>query len=75
MSKSEVLSLSVLEAFSIGVPSLVNKDLHFPNWIRNNIIRSNLKKSELIKSISFIINENCKQKIYLRNKLKKLFID
>jgi hypothetical protein len=74
MSKSEVLSLSVLEAFSIGVTSLVNKNLHFPNWIKNNIIRSSLKISNLIKNINFVINQNYKLKIYSRNKLKKIFL-
>lgn len=73
MSKSEVLSLSVLEAFSKGVPSLVNKDLHFPNWIKNNVIRSSLKIPELIKTINSVINQNYKSKIYSRNKLKKIF--
>jgi glycosyltransferase involved in cell wall biosynthesis len=74
MSKSEVLSLSVLEAFSKGVTSLVNKDLHFPNWIKNNIITSSLKTSNLIKNINSIINQNYKKKIYSRNKLKKVFL-
>ena len=73
MSKSEVLSLSILEAFSKGVPSLVNKDLHFPGWIKNNTIRSSLKTVDLIKKINFIINQNDKLKIYKRNKLKKIF--
>ena len=73
MSKSEVLSLSVLEAFSKGVPSLVNKDLHFPSWIKNNTIRSSLKTTDLIKNINFIINQNYKLKMYSRNKLKKIF--
>ena len=73
MSKSEVLSLSVLEAFSKGIPSLVNKDLHFPNWIKNNLIRSSLKISDLIKNINSVINKNYKLKIYARNKLKKIF--
>lgn len=73
MSKSEVLSLSVLEAFSKGVPSLVNKDLHFPNWIKNNIIRSSLKVSDLVENINFIINQDYKLKRNSRNKLKKIF--
>jgi glycosyltransferase involved in cell wall biosynthesis len=73
MSKSEVLSLSVLEAFSKGVPSLVNKDLHFPNWIKNNLIRSSLKISDLVKNINSVINKNYNLKIYSRNKLKKIF--
>ena len=73
MSKSEVLSLSVLEAFSKGIPSLVNKDLHFPNWIKNNLIRSSLKISDLVKSINSVINKNYNLKIYSRNKLKKIF--
>jgi glycosyltransferase involved in cell wall biosynthesis len=73
MSKSEVLSLSVLEAFSKGIPSLVNKDLHFPNWIKNNLIRSSLKISDLVKNINSVINKNYNLKIYSRNKLKKIF--
>jgi glycosyltransferase involved in cell wall biosynthesis len=73
MSKSEVLSLSVLEAFSKGIPSLVNKDLHFPNWIKNNLIRSSLKISDLVKNINSVVNKNYNLKIYSRNKLKKIF--
>jgi glycosyltransferase involved in cell wall biosynthesis len=74
MSKSEVLSLSVLEAFSNGVPSIVNKDLHFPNWIKNNVVRSSLKIFDLIENINFIINQNYKLKINSRKKLKKIFL-
>jgi glycosyltransferase involved in cell wall biosynthesis len=73
LSKSEVLSFSVLESFSKGVPSLVNKDLHFPNWIKKNLIRSSLKTIDLVENINFIINRNYKLKIYSRNKLKKIF--
>ena len=57
LSRSEVLSLSVLEAFTKGVPSLVNKELHFPNWIKRNLYLSTLESSDLIKNINFIINQ------------------
>ena len=30
ISKSEILSLSVLESLSVGTPSIVNKDIYFP---------------------------------------------
>ena len=75
LSRSEVLSLSVLEAFTKGVPSLVNKELHFPNWIKRNLYLSTLESSDLIKNINFIINQKKKRKIYLKNKLKKLFYE
>jgi glycosyltransferase involved in cell wall biosynthesis len=75
LSKSEVLSLSVLEAFSKGVPSLVNKELHFPNWIKRNLYLSTLKSSDLIKNINFIINKTQERKIYLKSKLKKIFFE
>ena len=50
ISKSEILSLSVLESLSVGTPSMVNKDIYFPNWIKKTIFLSknnilNLKKS------------------------------
>jgi glycosyltransferase involved in cell wall biosynthesis len=75
LSRSEVLSLSVLEAFAKGVPSLVNKELHFPNWIKRNLYLSSLKSSDLIKNINFIINKTQERKIYLKRKLKKIFFE
>ena len=50
ISKSEILSLSVLESLSVGTPSMVNKDIYFPNWIKKTIFLSknnilNLKQS------------------------------
>ena len=49
LSKSEVLSLSVLEAFSVGTLSLVNKEIFFPKWIENNLCTSQVSNREISK--------------------------
>jgi glycosyltransferase involved in cell wall biosynthesis len=73
VSKSEVLSLSVLEALSQGVQSLVNKNIYFPEWIKKNLIICDLKISTLAGKINFIINQSYKKHISLKDKIKKSF--
>ena len=73
VSKSEVLSLSVLEALSQGVQSLVNKNIFFPEWIKKNLITSDLKISALAGKINFIINQTYKKHISIKDKIKKSF--
>ena len=55
-SKSEILSLSVLEAFGVGTPSLVNK-ITFPNWIEKFLIKSSIETSTLADNIRLIMNQ------------------
>ena len=73
VSKSEVLSLSVLEALSQGVQSLVNKNIYFPEWIKKNLIICDIKISALAGKINFIINQSYKKHISLKDKIKKSF--
>ena len=47
ISKSEILSLSVLESLSVGTPSIVNKEIYFPSWIKKSIYLSENKISKL----------------------------
>lgn len=73
LSKSEILSLSVLEAFSMGTQSFVNKKIFFPNWIKRYLIRSKVKGTILSNNIQKIMNQNLQEKQNLKNKMKNLF--
>lgn len=75
LSKSEVLSLSVLEAFSVGTLSLVNKKIFFPSWIKNNLVTSQVINKEISKSINKIMNTSYKEKLIKKKKMKKLFLE
>ena len=65
--------MSVLEALSQGVQSLVNKNIYFPEWIKKNLIICELKTSTLAGKINFIINQSYKKHISLKDKIKKSF--
>lgn len=73
LSDSEVLSLSVQEAGLLGTPSLVNRQIYFPNWIS----RLNFKTLKNIKDIRNKINQILSltliQRKKLGNKIKKLY--
>ena len=73
LSKSEILSLSVLEAFSVGTQSLVNKKIFFPLWIKKYLIGSEVEKPSLVRNIKQIMNQDSKKKNTLRGIMKKLF--
>ena len=73
LSKSEILSLSVLEAFSVGTQSLVNKKIFFPSWIKKFLIRPDVENASLVKNIRLIMNQNLKKKKKLKNTMKNLF--
>jgi glycosyltransferase involved in cell wall biosynthesis len=73
ISKSEVLSLSVLEALSLGTKSLVNKKIFFPKWIKKNSYISSINQCDLIKKIKFIANQNLNEKKEEKKKIKKIF--
>lgn len=74
LSKSEVLSLSVLEAFSVGTLSLANKEIYFPHWIKNNLVTSEVSNKEISKNIKMIMNTSSKEKFIQKKKMKKLFV-
>jgi hypothetical protein len=67
------LSLSVLEAFSVGTQSLVNKKIFFPSWIKKFLIRPDVENASLVKNIRLIMNQNLKKKKKLKNTMKDLF--
>jgi len=74
LSKSEVLSLSVLEAMSVGTKSLVSSQIYFPKWIKKNLHLSDLNISELVKNIQIVANQTIKKIKEEKKKLKKTFI-
>ena len=73
LSKSEILSLSVLEAFSVGTQSLVNKKIFFPNWIKKYLIRSKVANFNLVQNIKLIMNQDIKKKVFLKKNMKGIF--
>ena len=72
-SKSEILSLSVLEAFGVGTPSLVNKKITFPNWIEKYLIKSSIETSTLADNIRLIMRQDIKQQIVKKKKMESEF--
>ena len=73
LSKSEILSLSVLEAFSVGTQSFVNKKIFFPRWLQRYLIRSEVSNLNLVKSIKSIMKQNINEKRILKSEMKVLF--
>ena len=73
LSKSEILSLSVLEAFSVGTQSFVNKKIFFPNWIKKYLIRSEVDNLDLVQSIKLIMRQDITKKKSLKKNMKNLF--
>ena len=73
LSKSEILSLSVLEAFSVGTQSFVNKRIFFPTWLQKYLIRSEVSNLNLVKSIKLIMKQNISEKRILKSEMKVLF--
>ena len=72
MSKSEILSLSVLEALSVGTKSLVNNNIKYPNKISKLIYFTEPKKDLISKKMKSITN-NFKQDYTVREKVKNKF--
>ena len=72
LSKSEILSLSVLEAFSVGTQSLVNKKIFFPLWIKKYLIRSEVEKPSLVRNIKLIMSQQSKKKKYFKGYYEKI---
>ena len=73
LSKSEILSLSVLEAFSVGTQSFVNKKIFFPIWLKKHLIRSDVDNLSLVQNIKLIMSQDIKKKKILKNSMKNLF--
>ena len=73
LSKSEILSLSVLEAFSVGTQSFVNKKIFFPIWLKKFLIRSEVENTSLVKNIRLIMNQDLTKKKILKSTMRNLF--
>ena len=73
ISKSEILSLSVLESLSVGTPSIVNKNIYFPNWIKKNIFLSNIYGPSLKNSFKKIMQLKYSTRQNKRKKIIKNF--
>jgi glycosyltransferase involved in cell wall biosynthesis len=73
LSKSEILSLSVLEAFSVGTQSFVNKKIFFPVWLQRYLIRSEVSNLNLARSIKLIMSQDINEKRNLKSEMKFLF--
>ena len=73
LSKSEILSLSVLEAFSVGTQSLVNKKIFFPTWIKFFLIRSEVESKNLVRNIRSIMRQDIEKKQTIKGEMKSLF--
>ncbi len=73
ISKSEILSLSVLESLSVGTPSIVNKNIYFPDWIKKNIFLSDIYQGSLKNSFKRIMNISYSERIKSRKKIIKNF--
>ena len=73
ISKSEILSLSVLESLSVGTPSLVNKHIFFPNWIKKTIFLSENKILNLKKSFRSIMKMKYSTRKSIGDKIIKNF--
>ena len=73
LSKSEVLSLSVLESASLGLPSLVNKNIQIDKFDENEGEVTSLKIDEISKKINEISNWSEETRIQKGSKLKKFY--
>jgi len=76
MSKSEILSLSVLESLSVGTKSLVNKNIKYPKEISKLLYFSNTEISSISDKLKIITNSqntSIKNKKKLINSFKKYY--
>ena len=72
MSKSEILSLSVLEGLSVGTRSLVNNQIKYPKNISNLLYFTSPQKNLVIKKMREI-TQKFSHNYVNRNKIKKRF--
>lgn len=74
LSKSEVLSLSVLESASLELPSLVNKDIEIDEFTKNEGVSTHATLSSVSKNLKYISNWTVEVRKDKGRKLKE-FID
>jgi len=71
LSKSEVLSLSVLESASLELPSLVNEDIAIDEFTKNEGVVTTTEIKSISKNIKEISNWSLKLRIKKGKKLKE----
>jgi glycosyltransferase involved in cell wall biosynthesis len=75
LSKSEVLSLSVLESASLGLPSLVNKNIQIDKFDEHEGEVTSLELKEISKKISDISLWSTETRVQKGKKLQKFISD
>ena len=73
ISKSEVLSLSVLEAMSVGTKSLINKKIFYPPWIKKNSVMSNPDIKDLVLQFKKIVKTSNQNKLLEKKNISNIF--
>ena len=72
MSKSEILSLSVLESLSVGTKSLVNINIKYPKKISKLIFFSKPEENIIAKNLNYL-TKNYNQSYEIRKNVKNQF--
>ena len=76
MSKSEILSLSVLEGLSVGTRSLVNNEIKYPKKISNLLYNTKPEKKLIAKKLNQItknFSNKYRERINIKNQFKKIY--
>jgi glycosyltransferase involved in cell wall biosynthesis len=73
MSKSEILSLSVLESLSVGTMSIVNSKINYPKYINNFLIKTKAETLTLSNKIKYLSKNFYKNNFLQRKKISTKF--
>ena len=76
MSKSEILSLSVLEGLSVGTRSLVNNEIKYPKNISKLLYNTKPKKNLIANKFNKItknFSNKYNERIRIKNQFKKIY--
>ncbi len=76
MSKSEILSLSVLEGLSVGTRSLVNNEIKYPKNISKLLYNTKPKKNLIANKFNKItknFSNKYRERISIKNQFKKIY--
>lgn len=70
MSKSEILSLSVLKSLSVGTTSIVNSKINYPKYINNFLIKTKAETLTLSNKIKYLSKNFYKNNFLQRKKFQ-----
>ena len=74
LSKSEVLSLSVLESASMQLPSIVNQDIEIDQFTKYEGVSTKVESKEITRNLGEVSNWSLEQR-KIKGKLLKSFIE